>query len=364
MRVITAEFDRRLVPFYEIWFSESPELYIPKMLKNFQASSWWIVTDDQVYTHVYPLIQHLLPEHHVIVLTSGEAHKQLSSCEEIWDAMHGLKADRKAVMIGLGGGVVTDIAGFSAACWKRGIQYISIPTSLLGMLDASVGGKTGSDYHDGKNVIGLFSSPALVITDPGWLKTLPAAHIRSGFAEALKHGLITDASYWSRLSSSDLLSQAWDYVIYRSMLIKNDIVKQDPDEQWVRKILNFGHSIGHALESVCLTQGKTLLHGDAVALGMMVESGLSTHFSGLPYSVFQEISAAIQRFHFPLPDLDFEDTHIQELFVDALLQDKKNSGMEVRMALLSNIGVCRHDVVVPVSEALNATRALFSQFHG
>lgn len=364
MRVITAEFDRKSVPFYEIWFSESPAEYMPRMVKNFQASSWWVITDDNVHACVYPLLSDLLPAHEVIVLPEGEANKQVSSCEQIWDALYAGKADRNAVIICLGGGVVTDIAAFASACWKRGVRYISIPTSLLGMLDASIGGKTGVDYRGGKNLVGVFSLPSLVITDPGWLKTLPAVHLRSGFAEALKHGLIADASYWSRVSGSELSSQAWDYVIYRSMLIKNDIVKQDPDEQWVRKTLNFGHSIGHALESVCLEIGVPLLHGDAVALGMMVESGLSTHFTALPYAIFQEISGSIRKFHFPLPDLNFELPEIQTLFVDALLQDKKNSGSNVRMALLYDIGSCKYDIVVPVSEALAATRALFSQLNG
>lgn len=364
MKILPVEFPRFIPAQYEIWFSDEVDVWMPLLQKNIQASSWWVLTDSRVAEYVYPVIQDKLPPHTLIVVPEGEQNKNLDTCRQVWSELSLAGADRNAVLISLGGGMITDLGGFAASCWKRGIRFIHIPTSLLAMVDASIGGKTGIDFQSGKNLLGLFSIPSLVIIDPVWLKTLNLRELRAGFAECLKHGLIADEAYWLRLSQTSLEEQEWEFVIYRSLMLKSEIVKNDPDEQWMRKNLNFGHTVGHALESLCLEKGISFLHGEAVALGMMIESALSTKFAGLPYAEFQKISATIRSMEFPVPPLRMDEDETIHKFIFFLGNDKKNVGKDLRMSLISQPGKGVFDVPVPIEEVILATRALFSQLNG
>jgi len=363
MHRIQVEFPKYVQTQHEIWFSEDRVAYFYALKRNLNTRQWWVLTDETVLNTVYPEIQKLLPEHKLCVVPEGDAAKNLNTCQKIWQQWFENNTDRNAILICLGGGMISDLGAFAAANWKRGIRFVFIPTTLLSMIDASIGGKTGINFSDGKNILGQFAIPSLVITDLSYLRTLPKAQIRAGFAEALKHGLVADAVYWKRISALSLDNQEWEYVLFRSIMIKSEIIRQDPDEQWIRKSLNFGHSIGHALESLCLQRNIPLLHGEAVALGMRVEAGLSTKFAGLPYDAFQKINARIKAYDFPLPPLDFTQSELLNQWISFLNNDKKNQGSSIRMALISAPGIPVYDVEVPESEAILATQSLFAQFN-
>jgi 3-dehydroquinate synthase len=361
MNILPVEFPRFIPNQHELWISTDILEYSRIIKANFNASSWWVITDSQVHQECYPRFAEAFKlEHEVIILPEGEESKSLKSCEMIWNKMESAQADRNAVVIALGGGMITDLAGFAASCWKRGIRFLFIPTSLLAMVDAAIGGKTGIDLSFGKNLLGLFSLPSLVVSDTTWLQTLSPRELKSGFAECLKHGLVAEETYWKRISSRSFEGQEWEFVVYRSQLIKAEIVKTDPDEQWMRKILNFGHTLGHALESLCLELEISLLHGEAIAWGMQLEAALSKQFSTLSQFHYEEIVATLTSLHYPIPSLDFSNPEIENKFIYYLRNDKKNQGNEIRLSLLSRIGHCNYDIAVPESAILQVIRQYFS----
>ena len=211
----------------------------------------------------------------IIEIHSGEENKNISSCEHIWQQMTNAQFDRKSLLVNLGGGVIGDMGGFAASCYKRGIDFIQVPTTLLAMVDASVGGKLGIDLENFKNQIGLFKSPKGVYIFPNFLQTLSQRQIVSGYAEIVKHALIADKDYWQLLMETSIEKINWEKTIHHSIILKNDIVQSDPFEENKRKILNFGHTLGHAIESFYLKKEKDILHGEAIALGMYLETELS-----------------------------------------------------------------------------------------
>ena len=211
----------------------------------------------------------------LIEIPSGEEHKNLEKCQLIWNALSSHHFDRNSLLINLGGGVVGDMGGFAASTYKRGIDFIQIPTSLLAMVDASVGGKLGIDFAYLKNQIGVFNNPKAVLINPVFLNSLPNNQLLSGFAEVVKHALIEDKCYWKEITTTPLEKMNWESIILQSIVIKNNIVTQDPLEKGERKKLNFGHTFGHAIESFYLKLGKPILHGEAISLGMILESNLS-----------------------------------------------------------------------------------------
>jgi 3-dehydroquinate synthase len=247
-------------------------------------------------------------------------------------------------MINLGGGVITDLGGFVASCFKRGIDFINVPTTLLSMVDASIGGKTGVDLGPLKNQIGVINQPVMVLVVTDFLDTLEERQLNSGFAEMLKHGLIRDKKYWEELK---LLSHfdAMDEFIHDSVLIKNEVVLQDPTEQQLRKILNFGHTLGHAIESYFLESSvhPTLLHGEAIAIGMILEAYLSTELLGLPQTDLEDIKATFLKRY---PKISFSDTDIHNI-LELMKFDKKNSHGNINFVLLKGIGNPEIDVSVP-----------------
>ena len=217
-------------------------------------------------------------EMHYFPLPDGESAKSAQTLAQMWDWMGAAGFTRSDLVVAIGGGTVTDAAGFLSATWLRGIDWIAIPTTLAGMVDASVGGKNGVDLGNLKNQIGVINVPKLVLIDTDYLSTLPQNEMRSGLAEMLKHGLIADADYWTKFKELNGIDFAdFDGLIYRSIEIKNEIVMQDPTENGIRMALNFGHTLGHAIESYFLENEdkKTLLHGEAIAVGMILESYIS-----------------------------------------------------------------------------------------
>ena len=281
----------------------------------------------------------------IVEIGPGEENKSVDTCIEVWHALTDLGADRKSLIINLGGGVVTDLGGFVASLFKRGVDFINVPTSLLAMVDASVGGKTGVDLGSLKNQVGVISNPKAVLIDPDFLETLPAEQMRSGLAEMYKHGLIADRGYWNNLIDlSDLTTDDLANLIRRSIEIKNSIVTLDPNEKGERKTLNFGHTIGHAIESYFLENEsrKTLLHGEAIAIGMVLESYLSLEKGMLSIVEYREIKSVINSF---FDRTDFTP-HDIEAIVKLLVHDKKNEFGRVQFVLLEGIGKAKFDQAV------------------
>ena len=282
----------------------------------------------------------------VIEMEPGEQNKSIDTCSGIWKALSELGADRKSLMINLGGGVVTDLGGFIAATFKRGIAWVNVPTTLLSMVDAAVGGKNGVNLESLKNQVGIIKPAELVLIDTSFLATLPAPEMRSGLAEMLKHGLIADEDYWNRLTALDQLSlEDLDGLIEESIIIKENIVLQDPTEKNIRKSLNYGHTLGHAIESYFLedTEKTKLLHGEAVAVGMILATYLSVEICGFSSEKLTEISKALVALYGKV-ELTEED---QEKIIDLLKFDKKNEGGNINFVLLEKIGKPVIDCRVP-----------------
>lgn len=280
----------------------------------------------------------------VIEIKAGEIYKSIETCNLVWDIISSEGGDRKSILINLGGGVVTDLGGFVASTFKRGIDFINVPTTLLAMVDAAIGGKTGVDFGALKNQIGVIKQPEMILILPEFLKTLEKRQVKSGFAEMLKHGLIIDATYWNELSSIEDLSNIAAH-INRSTEIKSKVVSEDPHERGLRKILNFGHTLGHAIESYFLMQEekKVLLHGEAIAIGMILEAYLSHCLTGLSKLELEEIKRVFLQF---FEKVKFEDADI-EAIIGLLKHDKKNSHGDVNFVLLQTIGKSIIDIQVP-----------------
>ncbi|MEP2509537.1 MAG: 3-dehydroquinate synthase, partial [Reichenbachiella sp.] len=259
--------------------------------------------------------------------------------------------DRKGLVINLGGGVIGDMGGFVASTYKRGMDFLNIPTTLLSQVDASVGGKLGVDFHGFKNHIGLFAEPQNVLIDTSFYGTLPEREVRSGFAEVIKHGLIYDKSYWEKVKLVDLKTADWTNLVTRSIEIKKEVVSEDPFESGLRKILNFGHTLGHAIESHFLDKGEQrLLHGEAIAAGMICEAYLSQKFTGLSTDELEEIVSYLIEIYEPVA----VDKSLFDEIIGLTLQDKKNEGGSVQFSLLKTIGACQVNVPISAPDMLDA----------
>lgn len=268
----------------------------------------------------------------IIEIPAGEENKNLEICQVIWEALSEYEINRQDLIINLGGGMVCDLGGFVASVYKRGIQFINIPTTLLAQVDASVGGKTGIDLGPYKNQVGTFSHPFAVFVNPEFLTTLPNNQITSGYAEMLKHGLIADKNHWDELIQLDLSKPIPEYLIYQSICIKHQIVQHDFEENHERKKLNFGHTIGHAIEGSLLNTPGQILHGHAVALGMVAESFIAKQLGKLSAKEFEIIHQEIRnKFSF---DLKLDSDRVMLL----MRNDKKNSGDNISFTLVHEIG--------------------------
>ncbi len=325
---------------YSVIFNEEGYKELNKLISENNYSILFIIVDSITNEVCLPKLLPLIETEsriEIIEFEAGESNKSIDTCIQIWNVLTELGADRKSLIINLGGGVVSDLGGFVASTFKRGIDFINIPTTLLAMVDASIGGKTGIDLGSLKNQIGIINNPKLVVIDSEYLVTLPQMEMRSGLAEILKHGLIFDASYWKQfLDLSKLDFADFDSIIYDSIKIKNEIVMQDPNEKGIRKALNFGHTLGHAIESYFLENPtkKNLLHGEAIAIGMILESYISMIKKLISKEEYVEIKSTIKSI---FEVVNFDKSDIQSI-LDLLIHDKKNENGKIKFVLLDGIG--------------------------
>lgn len=312
--------------------------------KEYAKSNKVIIVDENTHDNCLEYLLTTFPslsEAEVMLLPAGEENKVMEVCFQVWNALSEYHIGRRDLIINLGGGVVTDMGGFIAAVFKRGVDFINIPTSLLGMVDASIGGKTGIDLGPFKNQLGVFANPKATYIDPIFLGTLPEAELWNGYAEMIKHALITSKELWNELKSIEDVDQLKELsLIQRSAQIKINIVEKDPMEKNDRKLLNFGHTVGHAVEGFLLDKGNPIAHGHAVAIGMHIEAMIALEENKLSSEEFKEISSFIhQKFPFVGVESEEEITSIIEL----MLNDKKNSDNKIKGILIEGIGKCTID---------------------
>lgn len=346
-----------------VYFDSECYARLNDYLSEAKHSKIFILVDTNTHEHCLSAFMSKIQGEYdteVIEIEAGEIHKNIETCAGVWNVLAELGADRKSLMINLGGGVVTDLGGFVACTFKRGINYINVPTTLLAMVDASVGGKTGVDLGNLKNMVGVISESEMVLVDTSYLATLPSEQMRSGLAEMLKHGLIQDADYWKQLSDlSNLTLEDLSKLIYDSVIIKNDIVYKDPTEKNIRKYLNFGHTLGHAIESYFLAdeQKTTLLHGEAIAIGMIMEAYLS--YKTLTFSEEElKETASVLLSNFPKVEIPREN---YQNIIKLLTFDKKNENGNIYFVLLPKIGQAKYNCIVPdelLTEALDYYNSL------
>ncbi len=351
-----------------------------------------IVVDENTRQSCLPVLQQNadITDWSIIEIKSGEIYKTLETCQEVWTQMMDLQLDRKTLVVNLGGGVIGDMAGFCAATYKRGLYFVQIPTTLLSQVDASIGGKLGIDFKTIKNTIGLFKNPEAVFVCPDFLKTLPFEELRSGYSEVIKHALIGDELLWTDLQKIDLKTEFldkpnaiasqggvasplgaegsagrisktktidWESLIHRSLLVKQKVVSQDPFERGLRKILNFGHTIGHALESHALETPQPLLHGEAIAIGMICESWLAFAQKRLSEEDFKEIHQLLLR---QIPNRRAPIDALPEL-IALMQQDKKNEAGIINFTMVPKPGEAVYNITAPIpliSESLHRYNAL------
>jgi 3-dehydroquinate synthase len=311
-----------------------------------------ILVDEFTNKYCLPIIQDLLPSNFTkILIKSGEHHKNLATCERVWDRMTQANMDRHSLLVNLGGGVIGDLGGFCASTYKRGIDFIQIPTTLLAQVDASVGGKLGIDFHGLKNHIGVFQLPKTVLIDPKFIDTLSIQQKKSGFAEIIKHCLIRDEQEWNVIRQQSFEELYLSKLIAHSVAIKEAVVLEDPKEAGLRKILNFGHTLGHAIETYLLDKGKRkILHGEAIAIGMIAEAFISHQRDLISLQELEEIESYL------FENYGRVKLHAEEIskIISLTAQDKKNKGKEIRFSLLTGIGDCGYDIPVSASEMKKA----------
>lgn len=322
--------------------------------KDFNGNKVFISVDENTRKHCLPILQKTdnLKDAYIIETQSGEDNKSPQSLVHIWQNLSENGADRNSVLINLGGGMLCDLGGFAASTFKRGIRFINIPTTLLAQVDASVGGKLGINFNRLKNEVGLFKAPDYVFISSLFLKTLDKDNLLSGFSEMIKHALIYSASHWNKLKQIDIHTKQ-DFtseknLISRSIFIKNEFIKKDPIEKNIRKALNFGHTIGHAFESLLLEQKRPVLHGTAVAHGMICESYLSHKQMGLSKLQLKEIVTYILKHY---PKIEFQANDFDALW-ELITHDKKNEKNRINFTLIPEIGnvavnqACSRELVI------------------
>lgn len=316
--------------------------FLNQFLKENKFSKIFIIVDENTNEFCLPYFLPQLEtelEIEIIELEPGEENKTIETCVHVWEALTELGADRKSLVINIGGGVITDMGGFIASTFKRGIAFINIPTTLLSMVDASVGGKNGVDLGGLKNQIGTITLPEMVLIDTNYLQTLSQREMRSGLAEMLKHGLIASKAHWDKFKNlTEINYTEFDDLIEESVSIKSKIVEADPRENGIRKALNFGHTLGHAIETYFLESPdkERLLHGEAIACGMILEAYISFAKGFLKAEEYIEIKNQLNTIYEPISFNENEINQITEL----LIHDKKNEFGKIQFSLLDKIGNC------------------------
>ena len=312
---------------------------LQKIVQKYPVGKVFLLTEQTAGGFCLPAIEPVLREFNIthVAIPSGEEHKTIASVGMVWDFLSNNQADRKSLLINLGGGMLTDLGGFAASTFKRGMDFVNIPTTLLAQVDASLGGKTGFNFNGLKNEIGVFNEPNAVLINVNFLKTIDSANFLSGYAEMLKHGLIKSWKHWQELLAYDLQTvnyEALQEIIAHSVAIKEWHVMNDLTEQNIRKALNFGHTIGHAFESYAMKTGRPILHGHAVVYGMIAELYLSAIQCGLEMSELENISKwLISRYgKFEIQPGDYQTLY------ELMTHDKKNEGKRINFTLIPEIG--------------------------
>lgn len=325
---------------------------LKQMIHDEKYSKVFVLVDENTEKYCLHKILDLLPTNLAFIrVPSGETHKNIPTCQLIWENLLQNGADRHSLVINLGGGVLCDMGGFCASTFMRGIDFIQVPTTLLSMADASIGGKLGVDFMSYKNMVGIVTDPKAVFVFPDFLKTLPYEELRSGFAELLKHGLIADKKVWSELSAHhDITHLDYENIIATSISIKKNITEQDPNEKGLRKILNFGHTIGHAIESYWLESSAPLLHGEAIAIGMISEAYISYILGKISEADLFEVRKSILNIYGHHPKY----VKPMDKILNFMKSDKKNKGDSIRLALLNPIGHAYYDQEVSQELILNS----------
>ena len=323
-------------------------------LANNSFSTIFFLVDENTHVHCLPLLLadlDNLSAYEILEIDSGEDNKNIDTVTNLWLALSDLGADRHALVINVGGGVLTDMGGFMASTFKRGIKFINIPTTLLSMVDASAGGKNGIDLEGMKNMVGTFNQPEMVLVDPKFLLTLEQRQVKSGLAEMLKHGLIKNRDHWDnlvQLPSHD--AEALAPFIMDSIHLKENVVENDPYEKGERKILNFGHTIGHAIESESLETDFPLLHGEAIVIGMIIETFLSYEQELISKADVEEVCESFASMYV----LNTIDMQIFPNLMQWMKHDKKNQNNSINFSLINKIGSCRYDVICTEEEIRQA----------
>ncbi len=322
----------------------------------------FVLVDENTHEHCLPILAEAMGDvaYQVIVVSAGEENKALSAVEQIWSALLNGGAAREALLVNVGGGMVTDMGGFAAATYMRGIRYVNVPTSLLAMVDASSGGKTGFDYKGVKNLVGSFAMPKATLVYLPFLDTLPVNEWLSGYAEMLKHGLLDSKDHLDTLLAMDLNDSKCSIsseILTQNLAVKERIVAVDPKEKGDRKLLNFGHTIGHAIEEAYMAEGRDVKHGYCVLWGMVAELYLSVIRLGFPREVLSQISHLMLEYY-GRPECDCRQ---REKLVEWMMKDKKNRvAGEINFTLLRGIGDGVWNQIVSSEELNEAIEYLFS----
>lgn len=339
---------------YQISFETPKFSALNRFLKKQNYANHVVLCDENTMQHCLPQLIMACPNlqaAEIIELEPGEQTKSIEIATQIWDSLMEQKASRYTLLINLGGGVIGDLGGFCASVYKRGIDFVNIPTTLLAMADASVGGKTGIDFSGIKNSIGSFAQPAGVFIHRPFLNTLPSRQLMNGLAEIYKMALIAEAKLWNSLSEITLLE-----MIERSVALKNAIVLKDPTEKGGRKVLNFGHTIGHAIEGFVLKNGGDILHGEAIVAGMIIETHLSWQKKLVSTNYRNDVIITLQLI-FELIEFPFTSADL----LPYMQQDKKNTTAGISFSLLSGPGKCKHSQTctsTQIEKAINYYQAL------
>jgi len=320
---------------------------IVSLISQNDYSSVLVLVDENVFRSWSKRIQTIIgKDASYLIISSGEKNKTLATVEKIWTTLSKKGFDRKSLVVNIGGGMVCDIGAFAASTYMRGIDFVQVPTTLLAQADAAIGGKTGLNYYGLKNTIGSFSAPTTVLSDTTFLSTLPAREFTSGLAEIIKHAIIADKDLFTFLVRKKLTSlpkKELDKILSLSTAIKCKIVNQDPYEKKERKKLNFGHTVGHAIEMACQHSTIPLLHGEAVAIGMIAEARMSFLSGFLPEKRFREIENILSKTGFP----SNVSSHYKKTISKKMLFDKKNVGQQIKWAFLEDIGKVKVDTSLP-----------------
>jgi len=329
---------------------------LKSILSKYHKSKIFVLTDENTFIHCFPVIEVAFPDKpYIIQVPPGEKTKEIDTVIFLWKFLTNHKADRQSILINLGGGMITDLGGFVASTFKRGIGFINIPTTILGMVDAAIGGKNGINLENYKNHVGSFNEPTYLLISSLFVKTLPKKHIVAGFAEVIKHSLLSSDDTWDRIKEINPENIDLNYlpsILEESINIKQNIVASDPEEKGIREALNFGHTAGHAIETFFNNNNIEILHGEAVAIGLIVELLISNQKHVFPFDKLFEITEYLATY-FPSYKIDYLD--YEEIY-KIMQHDKKNKEDKIIFTLLEDIGkiktnqTCEKETVF---EALN-----------